>query len=286
VAVAVARTRDANALAADALAPIRDTLRHMAARPDIPPLQGIEPGLVVSDPTGWVRATRLVSGAALDDLLDTAAKRWHAAPHAAAALAFKYYAYWLTLPAVLGYATVRRVPLMSPASVLLRWSPEAPFLKVGLAPPRRPDGRLRSPVSVAVLPSDPILLHGPGRGIRVVPHEAALLDELRTAIMDEHLTPVLGHIRSRVHLGRRTLWGSLASGVAHGLSRAADVIPGPTMQVADAVLSSLGVGDLVELGARADRAELSVQRRTCCLAFTLPEPHRKVCSGCCIPEPH
>lgn len=279
--MAVARVRDANALAADALSPIQATLAHMAARPDIPPLRGLEPGLVVTEPAGWVRATELVSGAALDDLLDAAARRWRASPHAAAALAFKHYSYWLALPAVLGYAAVRRVPLMSPDAVLLRWSAadDGPFLRIGLAPSR---GNRRSPVWVAVLPTDALLPYGPGRGIRVVPHETALLDELRTALMDEHLTPVLGHIRRRTHLGRRTLWGSLASGVAHGLSRAADVIPGPTMHLADSLLASLGVADLVEIAERPDSAELAVQRRTCCLAFTLPEPHQKVCSGCCI----
>jgi hypothetical protein len=275
--VATARVRGADALAADALAPIAETLRHMAARPDIPTVNGIEPGLLVADPTGWVRATDLVSGDALDDLLDTAARRWHAAPHAAAALAWKCYAYWLTLPAILGYATVRRVPLMTPDAVLVRWSAEKPFLRVGLAAAgRRPAAR------VAVLPSDPVLLYGPGRGIRVVPHEPALLDELRTAIMDEHLAPVLGHIRSRLHLGRRTLWGSLAAGVGHGLSRAADVIPGSTLQDAQAVLASFGISELVDIGQDPDGAELTVRRRTCCLAFTLPEPHHKICAGCCI----
>jgi len=159
--------------------------------------------------------------------------------------------------------------LVRPDGVVVQWSTDQPFLRLGL-----------TRVDVAVLPSDPILLHGPVPGVRVVPHETALLDELRTALMDEHLTPILGQIRSRLHLGRRTLWGSLASGVAHGLSRAADVIPGPTTQTADRVLSSLGVADLVELSPRPGNAGLNVQRRTCCLAFTLPEP--KVCAGCCI----
>lgn len=275
--MAAARVRGADALAADALSPIVETLQHMAARPDIPTLNGIEPGLVVTDPTGWVRAADVVSGEALDDLLHTAARRWQAAPHAAAALAWKCYSYWLTLPAILGYATARRVPLMTPDAVVVRWSDQKPFLRVGLAAVgRRPAAR------VAVLPNDPVLLYGPGRGIRVVPHEPALLDELRTSIMDEHLAPMLGQIRSRLHLGRRTLWGSLAAGVAHGLSRAADVIPGSTLQTAQAVLASFDVGDLVEVGQRPESAELTVRRRTCCLAFTLPEPHQKVCAGCCI----
>jgi hypothetical protein len=276
--VAVVRVRDVST-AHDALEPIRQTLRHMGLRPDIPPLQGLAPGLVVTDPTGWTPATDLVSGAVLDDMLLTAAQRWHAAPHAAAALAWKCYSYWLALPALLGYATVRRVPLLSPDAVLVRWSPEAPFVRVGLAASRT---RRRVVARVAVLPTDPILLHGAGRGIRVVPDEAALLDELRATLVDEHLTPLLAQIRSRRHVGRRTLWGSLASGVAHGLSRAADVIPGSTMATAVQVLDRLGVADLVELSERPGGAGLTVQRRTCCLAFTLPEQCRRICTGCCI----
>jgi hypothetical protein len=259
----------------------------MSARVDIPAMQGIAAGLVVDDPAGWVPATELVSGAALDDLLQTAGRRWQAAPHAAAALAWKCYSYWLALPAVLGYATVRRVPLVSPDAVLVRWSARAPFIQVGLAAAAglrrsgREPGR-RAAARVALLPNDPILAHGAGRGIRVVPDEAALLDELHTALVDEHLTPLLTQIRSRLHVGRRPLWGSLASGVAHGLSRAADVIPGSTMAVTTQVLDRLALRDLVDLAERPASAGLTVQRRTCCLAFTLPEPHRKVCVGCCV----
>jgi hypothetical protein len=260
----------ADAPTADPLAPIRQTLRHMSERPDIPALHGLASGLTVRDRRGWVPATDVVSGLFLDDLLDAARRRWGAAPHAAAALAWKCYAYWLSLPAVLGYATARRVPLVRPESVLVRWSPTQPFLRIGL-----------TNVEVAVLPNDPILLNGRRKGIRVVAHDNALLDELRSAVMDEHLTPILGHLRRRLHLGRRTLWGSLASGVAHGLSRAADVIPGPTLTTAVQVLDALGIDDLVELGPRSGGG-LTVSRRTCCLAFTLPEPHRKVCAGCCI----
>jgi hypothetical protein len=275
--VAVDRVRDVGS-AHDALEPIQQTLRHMALRSDIPPLQGLAPGLIVTDPTGWTPAADLVSGTALDDMLLTAARRWQAAPHAAAALAWKCYSYWLALPALLGYATVRRVPLLSPDAVLVRWSPEAPFVQVGLAS----RSRRRVVARVAVLPTDPILVHGAGRGIRVVPHEAALLDELRATLVDEHLTPLIGQIRSRRHVGRRTLWGSLASGVAHGLSRAADVIPGSTMATAVQVLDRLGVADLVELAERASGPGLTVHRKTCCLAFTLPAPHQRICSGCCI----
>jgi ferric iron reductase protein FhuF len=39
------------------------------------------------------------------------------------------------------------------------------------------------------------------------------------------------------------------------------------------------VADLIELVPERD-GRLDVQRKTCCLAFTLPQP--KVCKGCCI----
>jgi ferric iron reductase protein FhuF len=39
------------------------------------------------------------------------------------------------------------------------------------------------------------------------------------------------------------------------------------------------VADLVEL-VPGRGGEPTVQRRTCCLAFTLPSP--KVCQGCCV----
>jgi hypothetical protein len=238
----------------------------MATRTDQPPLRGLAPGLTVIDPEGWTSARDLTSGAVLAGFLDTAKQRWRASAHAAAALAWKCYSFWLALPAVMGYAVNGRVPLMRPDGVLLKWSTSQPFLTVGV-----------SSVEVAVLASDPLALSPPA-GIRVVADDQALLRELRTSLMDDHLALVMDGIRSRLHLGRRTLWGSLASGVAHGLSRGADAIPGPTMQTAETVLTALGLRDLVDLTPRADG--LNVHRRTCCLAFTLPEP--KVCAGCCI----
>jgi FhuF 2Fe-2S C-terminal domain len=252
--------------AADPLTPVRATLAAMGARPDQPPIRGLAPGLTVADPHRWTSARALVSGRLLGDLLDTAQRRWTAAPHVAAALAWKFYSYWVALPAVLGYAAARRIPQVGPSGVLLRWSTREPFLTVGLAS-----------AEVVTLASDPVGA-GPLPGVRVVADEAALLAELRMALVDEHLTPVLEQIRARVHLGRRTLWGSLASGVAHGLSRAAAVVPGSSLTHAEAVLTALGVADLVDLRPSADGPGLEVHRRTCCLAFALPEP--KLCAGC------
>jgi hypothetical protein len=79
-----------------------------------------------------------------------------------------------------------------------------------------------------------------------------------------------------VHVGRRTLLGSLASGIGYALVRAHHALPAPVPETAHTLLSALGVEDLVEVSE-----EPAVRRHTCCLAFTLPEP--KVCRGCCIP---
>lgn len=251
------------------LAPIVDALATVQARHGDGAAHGLEPGLVVEDPTGWTPATALTSiagGAELDDLIDAAKQRWSAPTHVAAALAWKSYCYWLALPAVLGWATARRVPLVRARNVLVRYAGRQPFLHLGL---RAAD--------VAVLPDDPLAIAGHPE-VRVVAGDAALLATLRAVLVEEHLAPLLERIRDRARLGRRTLWGSLASGVAHGLSRAR-LESGSTLGNANALLSALDVDDLVEL-SELPSGELRVQRRTCCLAFTLPEP--KICAGCCI----
>lgn len=253
------------------LAPIRAAVDAMAAIPGAPPVNGLAPGLVVPSPTppGWVSATALSSGAAVDPLIRAAVMRWRGSVHAAAALAWKSYTYWLVLPAVVGFAATRRVPLLRPDVVVARWAPHQPFLTLGLLPS----------TEVAVLPEDPLAQLDPG--VRVVPDDAALLAAMRESLKDDHLTPLLDQITDRVRIGRRTLWGSLASGVAHALSRSAPVIPGPTVDTAGRILAALGVDDLVDLAPRENGAPgLEIQRRTCCLAFTLPEP--KICTGCCI----
>jgi hypothetical protein len=266
----------------EAMAPIRATLAAMANRPGRPGLTGISADLTPTRPdqpagsrlairSGWRPATGLVDGTALDLMLAAAREHWPAKPHVAAALAFKSYSYWLALPAVIGFATARRVPLLRPAGVLTSWSASAPFVRVGLAT-----------VDVAVLGSDPLAVGDratlAANRIRVVPDEDALLTELRLSLVDGHLAPIVDQLRYRYHLGGHTLWGSLAAGIAEGLSRGSDVLAGPTLETAQRVLTALDLADLVELSATADG--LSIQRRTCCLAFKLATP--KVCAGCCI----
>src|SRR5690606_27696198 len=129
----------------DPLAPIRAALDDMAAHQGSPALTGLAPGLTLSDTTGWVPATVLTSGARIDEFLDTARQRWDAAPHAAAALAWKSYGSGLALPAALGHAAARRVPLVRAGNVAVRWSPRPPFVVIGL-----------TSVDTVALPGDPL----------------------------------------------------------------------------------------------------------------------------------
>ncbi|HEX6870988.1 MAG TPA: hypothetical protein VF163_07820 [Micromonosporaceae bacterium] len=267
----------------DPLTPIRAILATMAGRPGLPAVDGLAPGLTVTGADGWLPATELISGDALADLLATAQRRWQASPHVAAAVAWKYYTYWVALPAVIGFAAARRVPDLRPSNVVTKWSVHGRFLTVGLAAP-----------SVAVLPTDPLAASarpmptdplaasaGPRPGVRVVPDETAALDVLRQWLLAEHLDPLLDNLRRGLRLGRRTLWGSVASGVAHGVSRAAVALADPALSVASRILTALDLADLVELTPATDGGPgLDVQRKTCCLAFALPEP--RICAGCCI----
>jgi len=251
--------------AAEPLAPVTATLRAMfGTSTEVP---GLAPDLVADDRHDWVPAHRL-AGDQLPVLLDAARRRWQAQPHAAAALAWKAYTYWLTLPVVLGWASARRVPLPTGADVLLHFDDPRPLVTLGYRPG----------IPVAVLPADPLALAGLPQ-VTVVEDEAALLAALRRSLLDEHLTPLLDAVHGRFRLGRRTLLGSLASGVATAVLRSADVLPGSSTDLIAALLGALGVEDLVDV-LPGPGGTLDVHRRTCCLAFTLPEP--KVCRGCCL----
>jgi hypothetical protein len=260
---------DRGAVAAQPLAPVTATLRAVFGTSTR--LPGLAPDLTVHDPAGWLTAEDLIARH-LPELLAAARRRWDAQPHAAAALAWKTYTYWLALPAVLGWASARRVPLLTARDVLVHFEDHRPLVTIGL------DRR----ITVAVLPGDPLAVAGLPH-VKVVADDAALLAELRGSLLDGHLTPMLDGLRQqRVRLGARTLLGSLASGVAHAVLRSADAVPGSSAETIHTLLGALGVDDLVELVPGAG-GQLTVQRRTCCLAFTLPQP--KVCSGCCIRTP-
>ncbi|MGC4806628.1 IucA/IucC family C-terminal-domain containing protein [Micromonospora sp. DT233] len=248
------------------LAPVTATLRTMFGTDDLP---GLAPGLLVTDDRHrWTPATALVDGTLLPDLLAAASVRWGGPPHACAALAWKAYSYWAALPAVLGWVAARRVPLLDPADVLVHFEDHRPLVTIGL----------RRSTTIAVLPGDP-LAHTGRPEVRVVADEAALLAELRASLLDAHFAPLIAAIQSEVRVGARTLLGSVASGIAQGVLLAARTLPGPAAAHVDPLLDALDMADLVELVPGRSGVPM-VQRRTCCLAFTLPKP--KVCQGCCL----
>jgi hypothetical protein len=251
--------------AADVLSPILATVTPILGTHRQP---GLQSGLVVRDENGWLRATQLVDGTRLHDLLDSVQRRRHASPHAAAALAWKSYTYWLALPATLGWASARRVPLLCPADVLVRFEDDRSTMTLGLG---------RS-IRVAVLPSSPLATSGLPQ-VRVVPDESAMLVTLRESLVDGHLVPLLGAIQARVRVGARTLLGSVSSGIAHGILDAAGALNGSGAEHIATLLEALGLEGLVEL-VPDQTGQLTVRRKTCCLAFTLPQP--KICAGCCI----
>ncbi|MGW5667535.1 hypothetical protein [Micromonospora sp. NPDC003776] len=248
------------------LAPVTATLRAMFGTDDLP---GLAPGLLVTaDEARWSPATRLIDGTLLPEFLAAATRRFGGTPHACAALAWKSYSYWTALPVVLGWASARRVPLLDPADVLVHFEDHHQLLTLGL----------RSSTTVAVLPGDPLAV-ADHPGVRVVADEAALLGALRASLLDAHFLPLIAAIQTEVRLGTRTLLGSVASGIAHGILRASDALPGPAGETIGTLLDTLELSDLVEL-VPGPAGEPTVQRRTCCLAFTLPRP--KICQGCCL----
>jgi len=242
-----------------ALRPIEDVLDRVEARLGEAPVHGVARPLVRPEwpepPSAypWRPATQLVDGTAIDDLLAAAGTRWSADQHVAAALAWKSYTYWVTLPVVIGYVSQRVVPDVRPDNVEFQIHGVPPFVAI----------RLIGPEATTLV------------------GDAALLAELRKGLLDEHLDPMLEQIRKRVHLGRRTLLGSIASAVCYAVVRGGEALPPRAVSDAHHILDALGVADLVDFG-RDETGELRVQRHTCCLAFSLPTP--KICSGCVLPR--
>lgn len=226
---------------------------------------GIADGLVVADPNGWLPATALVDGTAIPDLLAAPARIWGAQPHAAATLAYKAYTYWLTMPAVLGWAVARRVPLLSADNVAVRLADDAPQVVIGVLRP-----------TVAVLPDDPVAGHP---DTVVVDTPDALLGVLKDTLLDDHVSPLVAATREHVRIGAHTLYGQLAAGIAYALSAAAPVLDAP-VPAADTVLDALGLSGLAAL-CHTD-GELRVRRKTCCLAFVVPGLDGHVCADCCV----
>lgn len=231
------------------------------------PLAGVRAWLDGDVPEGAIEfpAAELAAGERIEELMGTAAALWGGSAHANAALAWKTYCYWTLAPVVLGYVAARRVPVMDAANAVFSVAEDAPMFSVRQIRPR-----------FLALPHDPCASHP---DVEVVANEAVLLDRLRATVFDAHLAPVLDAFLARARVGRRTLMGSVASGIAHGVASIAQVVPDPDDVLAKTLLDAFDVSALVDI--RTDEeGRLVYQRRTCCLALTIEG--NRTCATCCV----
>ncbi|MEW9533493.1 hypothetical protein [Microbispora sp. NPDC049125] len=213
---------------------------------------GVVPGLVTEPGPGWIPAPDLAREPydGLLALVDETAERWGAPRHVAAALLWKTYGYWHTLPMALGWALGRRVPLMRFGDTLVRSS------EAGVTVAART-------VTVAVLPGDP-LAGAPGTVVT-----ADLGAAIREALLDGQ-RPLIRALGALTRVGERTLWGSTAEGVVHPLLRSG------SYDEAARLLKE--IGEPVEGLVVPDGS--GYRRRTCCLWITLPAADP--CASCCV----
>jgi FhuF 2Fe-2S C-terminal domain len=207
-------------------------------------------------------------------------RRYGAGRHVAAALLWKTYTYRTVAPVVLGWALNRRVPLATAASTAVRPGPAGNRLSIALVEP-----------TVALLPGDPLAGQP---GTRTVADADALLRVAADALLTRHLGPVLATLSARCKIGERPLWGSLAEAAIHPVVVAGPKVAGGLAEVgapelgtaagrlaaAHRILAGLGHGlaDLLDLRAAPDGTPY--RRRTCCLAFALPQ--YDYCATCCV----
>lgn len=207
----------------------------------------------------------LAAGERIEELMGTAAALWGGSAHANAALAWKTYCYWTLAPVVLGYLAARRVPVLDAANAVFRVSQDAPMFSVRQIRPK-----------FLALPHDPCAAHP---DVEVVANESVLLDRLRATVFDAHLAPVLDAFLASARVGRRTLMGSVASGIAYAVASIAQVVPDPDDVLAKTLLEAFDVSDLVDISTD-EEGRLVYRRRTCCLALTIEG--NRTCSTCCV----
>jgi hypothetical protein len=143
-------------------------------------------------------------------LLDRPMRDWGAAPHTAAALAWKAYSWWLVNPVVRAYAAGRPLPRLELPNVEVALRPERPYAEFRLLDPTP-------------------LPRGDATG------------RMRATLLDRHLGPVADALVTVTRIGRRTLWGSVAEAVAYPLLQDGDA------RTAEELLEGLGLADLVTL---------------------------------------
>ncbi|MFI9592321.1 hypothetical protein [Nonomuraea sp. NPDC052265] len=143
---------------------------------------GVEPGLVIDPDESWTPAADLVREpyTLLEDLVAQTAARWNAPRHVGAALFWKTFGYWHSLPMALGWALDGRIPVMRLADT---------YFKVSDAGVTIAAGRVSW-----------------GTGVEPIRESLA-----------EAQQPLVKAIGALAKVGERTLWGSTAEAFAHPL---------------------------------------------------------------------
>ncbi|MEU5863002.1 MULTISPECIES: (2Fe-2S)-binding protein [unclassified Nonomuraea] len=143
---------------------------------------GVEPGLVIDPDESWTAAADLVREpyTLLEELVAQTAARWNAPRHVGAALFWKTFGYWHSLPMALGWALDGRVPVMRLADT---------YFKV-------------SDAGVTIAASRVTW----GTGVEPIRESLA-----------EAQQPLVKAISVLAKVGERTLWGSTAEAFAHPL---------------------------------------------------------------------
>ena len=252
--------------AGDRLHPLDRVLESVAeVAPGFAPASPGDDDAAVWYPGSWLTHP---DGSALRALLDDAARRWDVGPHAAAALAFKGYAWAVTLPVLVGWARHRRVPVPETDRIRVGISSDMPYVRFDLAD-----------AAVAVLPDDPAAAHP---AALVVRDPADLLGVAKAALVDDHLAAVVAALHGATRVGERLLWGTVAEAVAQPALLMPDGTVADRVATARMLLNSFGerVRDLVDLveGPGGPR----VRRRTCCLWFTAADGRGRYCASCCV----
>lgn len=250
--------------------PLREAANHLTVDLGPHPMAGIRrwldhdsvaPGIIANS------AELAEGGEACDQVLQHVATMWGAAPHVAAALAWKTYSYWSVLPAVLGYVSARRVPLWDPKEAHFIISRHNPLYSLHVG-----DARF------AVLADDPMASRS---DVVVAQDEEQLRQITRESLLDGHLDDVMRTLSTQARVGRRNLLGSLASGICYAALCTAGAGTESGEKIARDFLETFGVANLVDISSD-ENGKLVYQRHTCCLAFTLKG--RNICSTCCLPE--
>ncbi|MGN9838936.1 hypothetical protein ACTMTI_12520 [Nonomuraea sp. H19] len=170
---------------------LTETLQRMAdARGGV---IGVEPGLVIEPDASWTPVAELPRQpyTLLKELMDETAGRWNAPRHVGAALFWKTYGYWHTLPMALGWALDGRVPIMRLAET---------YFKVSDA------------------------------GVTIAATRVSWASGARAIgdALEESQRPLVEAINALAKVGERTLWGSTAEAIAHPLT---SIVPGDYMRL-------------------------------------------------------